>query len=69
MKILKKILRFLCLQFFVIVMSTLIGIEIAKFFDSAEFGKASSMFFLFILTWIIILDQFFENKTDDTKAN
>ena len=65
MKTLKKVLRFLSLQLFVIIMSTLIGIEVAKFFDSAEFGKASSVFILFLLTWVVILDQFFEGKKNE----
>lgn len=65
MKILKKILRFLVLQFFVILMSTLLGIEIAKFFGSADIGKAASIFLLIPLTWVVLLDQFFETKKEN----
>ncbi len=52
------------LQCFVIIMSTLIGVELAKMFGSPEFGKASSLFLVFTLTWVVVLDIFFEVKND-----
>lgn len=47
-------------------MSTLIGVELAKMFGSPEFGKASSLFLVFTLTWVVMLDIFFEGKNDNT---
>lgn len=62
MKKVKKILQFLVIQLFVIIMSVLIGIEIAKLFGNPDIGKMSSFLLLFLLTWVIVLNQFFEDK-------
>lgn len=43
-------------------MSVLIGVEIAKIFDNSALGKAFSFGSILILTWVIVLDQFFEVK-------
>lgn len=63
----KKVFKFLLLQLFVIVMSVLIGIEIAKMADSAAIGKVSSFFLLFLLTWVVVLGQFLRIKSVKVK--
>jgi hypothetical protein len=59
MKIIKKILRVILLQALVGILSFAVGWQILELTGSEPIGHASTFAMILILTWVVVLDQFF----------